>query len=163
MRCYLRFSLSAVLLPILVVAGGAALAEATDRGAFPGPVAATVTRVVDGDTFSARAHVWPSHDVTVNVRIRGIDAPERKARCDGERAAAIRAREALEALVAGQTVSLTNIGGAKYYGRVLADVSMPDGDVASALLAAALVRPYKGGRRESWCTVVRSRPVPAHR
>ena len=119
---------------------------------FRGPVEAVVVEVLDGDTFLAEALVWPGHTVRVNVRIRGIDAPEMKARCDGERAAAERAREALASLFGSAPVVISNIASAKYYGRVLADVSTADGRVvAPALLDERLVRPYGGGRREPWC------------
>ena len=119
---------------------------------FRGPVEAIVVEVLDGDTFLAEAIVWPGHSVRVNVRIRGIDAPEMKARCDAERAAAERAREALTSLFGADPIVISNISGAKYYGRVLADVATADGQgVASVLLGEKLVRPYDGGRREAWC------------
>lgn len=119
---------------------------------FRGPVKATVLEVLDGDTFLAEAVVWPGHTVRVNVRIRGIDAPEIKARCDAERAAAERARQALASLFGADPVAISNISGAKYYGRVLADVTTAGGQgVASILLGEKLVRPYGGGRREAWC------------
>ena len=89
----------------------------------------------------------------VNVRIRGIDAPEMKARCDVERDAAAerRARRSLRSS-ATDPIAISNISGAKYYGRVLADVTTADGQgVASVLLGEKLVRPYGGGRREAWC------------
>lgn len=118
---------------------------------FVGPVRAQVLKVLDGDTFSAEALVWPGHTVRVNVRIRGIDAPEMKSRCAAERLAALKAREELEGLIASG-VSIANIGGAKYYGRVLADVTTNDGTaVAEALIERALARPYDGGKRRSWC------------
>lgn len=119
---------------------------------FAGPVEARVIAVIDGDTFRAEAHVWPGHRVTVNVRIRGIDAPEMKARCMLERDAAEAARRTLATLLRDGPVAIGNIAGAKYHGRVLADVSTPDGTpVAPMMLALALVRPYAGGRRRGWC------------
>jgi micrococcal nuclease len=119
---------------------------------FRGPVEATVVEVLDGDTFLAEALVWPGHTVRVNVRIRGIDAPEMKARCDAEHTAAERARQALASLFGENPIAISNISGAKYYGRVLADVTTADGQgVASVLLGEKLVRPYDGGRREAWC------------
>ena len=119
---------------------------------FRGPVEAVVVEVLDGDTFLAEALVWPGHTVRVNVRIRGIDAPEMKARCDGERAAAERAREALALLFGSGPVAISNIASAKYYGRVLADVRTGDGrEIAPILLDGNLVRSYSGGRREGWC------------
>ena len=127
-------------------------AHAAQSAAFPGPVSAKVVSVYDGDTFRAVAEVWPGHTVAVNIRIRGIDAPEKRGRCAGERDAAHRAREALEKLLSGGAVSITNIAGAKYYGRVLADVATPDGmQVARRMLDDQLVRPYGGGRRSGWC------------
>lgn len=139
-----------------VLLGTAALAlagkPASAAKLFHGPVEATVLEVLDGDTFLAEALVWPGHAVRVNVRIRGIDAPEMKARCRAERAAAERARDALAVLFGDGPVAISNIAGAKYYGRVLADVTTADGQgVASVLLGEELVRPYGGGRRAGWC------------
>ena len=119
---------------------------------FRGPVEAIVVRVLDGDTFVADAAVWPGQTLRVNVRIRGIDAPEMKARCEGERMAAKRAREELAVLLGGRPVAISNIAGAKYYGRVLADVANAEGlDVGPAMMERRLVRAYAGGRRDGWC------------
>ncbi|HEU4804533.1 MAG TPA: thermonuclease family protein [Nitrobacter sp.] len=119
---------------------------------FPGPVQARVLDVLDGDTFTAEALVWPGHSVRVNIRIRGIDAPEMKSRCEHERVAARRAREALAEIIGAGGISISNIGGAKYYGRVLADVATGQGEgVALLLLERSLVRGYDGGKRASWC------------
>lgn len=117
-----------------------------------GPIEARVISVLDGDTLRAAARVWPGQEITVNVRIRGIDAPEMKSRCEAERRAAERARFALEALVGPGAVRLRAVGGGKYYGRVVADVEAADGTtVGAALLSLNLVRPYGGGRRAPWC------------
>jgi endonuclease YncB( thermonuclease family) len=132
---------------LLLVLAGAAHA----RDEVSGPVAATVVRVIDGDTFVAEAHVWPGETVRVSVRIRGIDAPELHSRCPRERTAATEARDALVALLDGQAVTISNIGGGKYYGRVLADVETGGGAVAPAMLSRSLVRHYSGGRRQSYC------------
>ncbi|MDI6028648.1 thermonuclease family protein [Corticibacterium sp. UT-5YL-CI-8] len=134
---------------VLLVIDTPALAE---NRSFAGPVEAVVIDVLDGDTFLAEAKVWPGHSVRVNIRIRGIDAPEMRSRCESEREAAQRARDALAALLGAQRILLSNIGGAKYYGRVLADVESSSGDmVAGAMLASGNVRAYDGRRRSSWC------------
>ena len=147
MPSHLRFVLACA--PLLAALGSL---PASAAKLFHGPVEAVVVEVLDGDTFLAEALVWPGHTVRVNVRIRGIDAPEMKARCDGERAAAERAREALASLFGGGPVAISNIASAKYYGRVLADVATPDGmQVARRMLDDQLVRPYGGGRRSGWC------------
>jgi endonuclease YncB( thermonuclease family) len=142
------------LAPVLLACATASLmaARAVDaRDEISGPVSATVVRVIDGDTFVAEAHVWPGETVRVSVRIRGIDAPELHSRCQRERLAAAAARDALAALLDRPPVKITNIGGGKYYGRMLADVETEDGEVAPALLSRALVRLYSGGRRQSYC------------
>ena len=126
-------------------------ADAKRRGNFEGPVEATVLNVLDGDTFLAEAHIWPGQVIEVNIRVRGIDAPEMKSRCEAEHAAARKARRALADLI-GTNVRISNIGSAKYYGRVLADVETQAGElVAVRMLEQELVRPYKGGRRAGWC------------
>jgi len=117
-----------------------------------GSHAAEVLRVVDGDTFEARVRVWPGMDVTTKVRLRGIDAPELKARCGEEYAKAQSAREALAAMLAEGDVRVGNVGLDKYGGRVLADASTRSTpDVSRALLGAGLARSYSGGKRETWC------------
>lgn len=125
---------------------------AARRETLRGPIDATVLEVLDGDTLVADAHVWPGQTIRVSVRVRGIDAPEMKSRCADERAAALRARDVFADLVAAGRVRLTNIGGGKYYGRVLADVENIDGaPVGAVLLSRNLVRVYRGGRRQGWC------------
>lgn len=131
----------------------APFAEAKSRKPFKGPVMASVVQVIDGDTFLADAHIWPGQSIRINIRIRGIDAPEMKSRCRGERAAALRARAALSGMIGQATVSISNIGSAKYYGRVLADVETETGEtVRTALLDRQFVRPYAGGKRQGWCS-----------
>src|SRR5262245_4489869 len=140
--------------PITLIAMALLFASPADAGShgFDGPVNATVVEVLDGDTFLAEAHVWPGQVVRVNVRVRGIDAPEMESRCETEHLAALRAQDALSMLLGDGDVKLSNIGGAKYYGRVLADVETIDGEsVADSLLGSELVRPYHGGRRAGWC------------
>ncbi len=111
-----------------------------------------VLRVIDGDTFVARVHVWPGIAITTKVRLRGIDAPELHARCDGERAQALAARDGLAAILGEGAVGLTRVGQDKYGGRVDAAVStVSTPDVSEALLARGLARRYEGGRRRGWC------------
>jgi endonuclease YncB( thermonuclease family) len=120
----------------------------TSRMAHP----AEVLRVLDGDTFEARVHLWPGLEVTTRVRLRGIDAPELKARCGEERAKAEAARDALRILLDQGDVGVSRVTLDKYGGRVLADASTrATPDVSSALLGAGAVRRYSGGQRQGWC------------
>jgi endonuclease YncB( thermonuclease family) len=113
---------------------------------------AEVIRVLDGDTFEARVRIWPGMDVTTRVRLRGIDAPEMRARCEDERTKALAARDALARILSEGAVGISSIGQDKYGGRVDADVStLRTPDVSAALLERGLARRYSGGRRASWC------------
>ena len=126
------------------------VAAAVER--LAGPYPAEVGRVVDGDTLAVRVAIWLQQDLTVLVRIRGIDAPELRGRCDDEKARAREAAVALEDLVAGGQVALTAIEGDKYFGRVIADVATSTGEnIGPALVAGGYVRTYDGGKRQSWC------------
>lgn len=79
-----------------------------------------VTRVLDGDTF----HCLPNQSIsnakvhkdgTVSIRMRGIDAPEKR------QAYGMEAKESLKSLIGGQTVKL-DIKSIDKYGRVVAYV-----------------------------------------
>jgi micrococcal nuclease len=118
------------------------------RGAYT----AEALRVIDGDTFEARVHVWPGLAITTKVRLRGIDAPELNGRCPAERTKAEAAREALRAVISEGDLTVLRVSLDKYGGRVLADVvTSRTSDVAQALLLRGVARAYAGGRRENWC------------
>ncbi|MBB4104116.1 thermonuclease family protein [Allorhizobium borbori] len=142
-------SLSTAALTTLFSLGALGGAAASGRTTIEGPVNATVIRVIDGDTLLVRATPWPQHSIDVYVRLRGIDAPELKARCEAERFAARTARRALgEKVPEASEVHLSRISGDKYFGRVLADVHLADGsNPAGDLLAEGYVQPYGGGKR----------------
>ena len=142
--------MSRILLAVLLLLiPGLPMAAETGnlRAPIEGPVEAELISIIDGDTLLVEARPWPQHRVTVLVRIRGIDAPELKAKCETARRAAIRAKERLADLAHGR-IRLSNIAGDKYFGRVVADVATGNAeDVGSSLLAQGLVRAYDGGHR----------------
>ncbi|HET7715051.1 MAG TPA: thermonuclease family protein [Bauldia sp.] len=141
-----RLALAAALFSTSPLAAGAEV--------IAGPVPAEVIRVVDGDTLALRARVWIGLEVTVNARIRGIDAPERNGKCAREKALAETARLRLAAAAGDGKVRLTRIENDKYAGRVIADIVTDAGtDLAEAMLASGLVRAYDGGTRDPWCGV----------
>jgi endonuclease YncB( thermonuclease family) len=111
-----------------------------------------VLRVIDGDTFEARVYVWPGHELTTRVRLRGIDAPELKARCESERVQAEAALAALRSMLNDRDVSIWNLGPDKYFGRVVADAgARRTPDISAALLTKGVARSYTGGHRNGWC------------
>ena len=93
-------------------------------------------------------HLWPGLDIMTRVRLRGIDAPELKARCEKELRMAEAASDALQNLLADGDVTIFNLGPDKYQGRVDADVATRrTPNVSDALLASGFARAYDGGHR----------------
>jgi endonuclease YncB( thermonuclease family) len=137
---------------LLVLAVAAPTGSAPAGETIAGPVSAAVVDVVDGDTIRVRAHVWLGHEISVSVRIRGIDAPEdRLARCRAEKVMSAAARDRLAELARGE-LRLANITGDKYFGRVDADVTNAAGvDLRAAMLQSGLARPYDGAGKNDWC------------
>lgn len=143
---------AALALSAVVAVASHAGAAAPSREVLPGPVVGRVLKVVDGDTLVVRARIWVGQDIEIKVRLNGIDAPELRGRCAAERALARRARDYLRGRIGTAPVRLHVIHYGKYAGRVLARVENGDGeDLARAMLAAGLARPYVGGPRKSWC------------
>jgi len=136
------------LIPILLLFLGAVPAFAA-RDEIDGPVSARIIRIIDGDTLLVAATPWPQQTMEVYVRIRGIDAPEMRSKCPEIRKAGIDARRALEEMTSGiADIRLTEISGDKYFGRILANVTLMDGrNPAQDLLTEGLVRAYDGGRK----------------
>jgi endonuclease YncB( thermonuclease family) len=131
-----------------VGASGGACAESV----IAGPVAAEVVSVIDGDTLTVRARIWLDLEMTVNIRIRGIDAPEVRGHCAREKILAAAATERLGEVAGAGSVQLSNIGKDKYFGRAVADVTTPEGrSLALLMLSSGLVRDYGGGTRRGWC------------
>ena len=132
---------------VVAVAGGASGSET-----LAGPIPARVLGVIDGDTVVVRARVWLGQDIEIRVRLDGVDAPEIRGRCPRERALAQQARALVAGKLKGGTITLTDIQYGKFAGRVVARVATASGeDLSRALLDAGLGRPYRGGRRLSWC------------
>jgi endonuclease YncB( thermonuclease family) len=106
------------------------------------PAAAQRAEVIDGDTIRVAGVV---------VRMVGLDAPERRARCRAEARLADRATARLWQLVRPR-VWLERRGQDRYR-RTLAVVRDRAGrDLAQVMIREGLARPYDGrGRRAGWC------------
>lgn len=141
----------AVFALLVLIAGLMAAGKSAAGERIGGPVEAELIRVIDGDTVLVSARPWPDHQVKTYVRLRGIDAPELKSRCPTVRQAAVEAQSTLTTLLqSSPVVALTEISGDKYYGRVVATLTLADGtDPAETLLSAGLVDPYRGGRKKT--------------
>lgn len=106
----------------------------------------------DGDTFRVDvAEIHPLIGRNMPIRLRGVDTPEIRSKCDQEKALAIKARDFVRELLANaETIVLKNIDRGKYF-RIVADVSVDGVDLGSTLIENGLGRLYDGGKKESWC------------
>ena len=123
-----------------------------------GPVPARITKLLDGDTVEVTARIWPRQRVVTDIRMGGIDTPEKegRAKCDREAKLADKASAETKALLEGRDVLLYDLQFEKYGGRLLGTIRTLDGtDAAENLISKNLARPYKGKTKQSWCGVKR--------
>ena len=114
-----------------------------------------VLRVVDGDTVAVDASTdLPPELAKVNVRLRGVDTPEKggRAKCDAEKEAGQAATVfTTDAIAGAQHVQVRDPEWGKWGGRVVADLILDGRSLSEELIAAGHGRLYDGGRRGSWC------------
>lgn len=99
--------------------------------------------VVDGDTL------WLDGE---KIRLLNIDAPEVRARCSAEKQRAGAATRELAFLLNRQPIRVQRQGEDRY-GRTLAAVSTPAGDVGDLLVRRELAVTWRGRREpaQTWC------------
>ena len=108
-----------------------------------GPVPARLERVIDGDTIIVKVKIWLDQELTVLVRLSGINAPELKSRNPNYRQLAARATKVLRQTITGHQLTLRNIRRGKYAGRVIADVYVDNRlNLSNYLLEHGLAIPY---------------------
>ena len=116
-------------------------------------------RIIDGDTIAINIQKESPliQKLGLNVRIKGIDAPERssKAKCEKEKAKAEEAQKFVNELVGvigEKELLLSEIKWDKYGGRLVAVVKVGGVDIAKALLNRELAVPYTSeGLKHNWC------------
>ena len=111
-----------------------------------------VTSIYDADTFTVTIRSWPPViGERIKVRVKGIDAPELKAKCVDElRLARAAKQKTVEMLRAAKTIELRELGRDKYF-RLLADVYVDGKNLADALIKQGFARRYDGGKKSPWC------------
>ncbi|KTG26223.1 hypothetical protein AWR38_17780 [Idiomarina sp. WRN-38] len=118
-----------------------------------------VTSVLDGDTFRATVDEWPAViGERIPVRISGINAPERRSRCDTEaekereRELAADARIYLvERLRGAETIELRRIERGSFF-RIIAEVWADGENVGEEMLEEGYALPYvEGAGGRAWC------------
>ena len=107
---------------------------------------AEILRVIDGDTVDARVDLGFKVHYNVRVRLHGINAPESRTRDKEEKIRGLAAKERLEQLVAGKTVTLKSHGVGKF-GRCLGEITVGNSNVNTQLLKEGHAVAYDGGKR----------------
>jgi endonuclease YncB( thermonuclease family) len=104
----------------------------------------TVRRVIDGDSLIVVLDGLGEEE----IRLQGIDAPERDQPWGDEAADLLRER------IQGRRVIVTHVGERDRHGRLLADIAVPDvenlWDVGITLLRQGLAWQYGENDEDSW-------------
>jgi len=112
-----------------------------------------IVKVYDGDTIFVNINQWPAIlGKRMPVRVRGIDTPEMRGKCQKEKVLASKAKlRVIDELAKAKNVTLRNISRGKYF-RVVADVYADDINIGDVLLYKGLAVPYDGGTKtKDWC------------
>ena len=107
----------------------------------------------DGDTVTVDiSGVLPLIGDNISVRIRGIDTPELRGKCQSEKDKARIAKRLVKAeLRRAKTIDLHRVGRGKYF-RIIADVKYDGKDLGQVLIKNKLAVPYNGGKKkQDWC------------
>ena len=108
-------------------------------------------RNYDGDTITVNIpNIHPLLGEKINIRIRGIDTPEIKAKCEIEKFMALDAKVFVENLCQMGKLTLRNISRGKYF-RIVADVYVGDINIGEELIKSGLAVSYDGGTKKGWC------------
>jgi len=107
----------------------------------------------DGDTCRFDiSGVHPLIGDNMPVRLRGIDTPEIKGKCDAEKRKAIEARNLLRNLLKeAQKIDLVEVSKGKYF-RFVALIEADGVDTSKVILDTKLGVPYDGEKKtHDWC------------
>lgn len=114
-------------------------------------------RNYDGDTITFDIHgIHPLIGEDIEIRVRGIDTPEIRGKCEQEKIKGRTARKLVESLLRkSKSIRLKDVGREKYF-RILADVEVDGKDLADVLIKNNLAVPYEGGAKIDWCSEITS-------
>ena len=138
-------------------ADGQSEVAVTPLTVIQGPVEAEVLKVTDADTLKVAAYVWPDAVTVKDIRIRGVDSPELKGKCQYEKDLAAAAKTFVVDLINKnkKRVKLSVIGcnaaEGGGFGRCLSDVHVGPVPIAGSLIEKGLARSNFGEKRGPWC------------
>lgn len=109
--------------------------------------------VYDGDTILLKEPALPAPLSNVSIRLRGIDTPELRGKCEAEVLKAYAAKQHLKSLIGmSKTVTLTNYKWDKYGGRIDADLIVNGINLSDAMINSGYAVAYLGfGVKTDWC------------
>jgi len=109
-------------------------------------------KVIDGDTIKFNVHIWPDLMVQTNVRLLGVNTPEKYRSPACEKKLALKATAFTKHwLLQSKQLYILGVKKGKYTGRMLANVSNGVESLSQALLNNGFAVAYLGGKREPWC------------
>jgi len=111
-----------------------------------------VTSIYDGDTFRVNIKGWPTIiGKRIPIRVKGIDTPELRGKCQKEKELARKAKQnTVKLLRDAKKIELQNIDRGKYF-RILADVFIDGHSLADDLINKKMAVKYAGGKKVNWC------------
>lgn len=120
---------------------------------YQNAVVEQVTSIYDGDTFRANIKGYPpivGHRMA--VRVKGIDTPEMRGKCEIEKVLARKAKQQTVMMLRGaKIIELRNISRGKYF-RLVANVYVDNVSLAEILINSKLAVGYDGGSKtKDWC------------
>lgn len=106
----------------------------------------------DGDTITVTIPEWPPIvGEAMPIRVRGVDTPEIRGKCQSEKALAREARLfTRKAIASAHVLELSELERGKYF-RLVADVIVDGVSLSELLINNKLGRRYDGGARAGWC------------
>lgn len=107
----------------------------------------------DGDTIYVNIPGLPGEIAEMSVRVRGVDTPEIRGKCESEKSLAGKARDfARQSLKSAKRVEFCEPEWGRYGGRVVASVRIDGRALDQELINQGLARPYDGKtKRQPWC------------
>ncbi|PKR56912.1 thermonuclease family protein [Thalassospira lohafexi] len=107
----------------------------------------------DGDTIYVAIPGLPGEIANMSVRVRGVDTPEIRGKCESEKHLAKQARNyARNRLKSAKSVEFCEPEWGRYGGRVVASVRIDGSPLDVELISNGLARAYDGKtKRQPWC------------
>ena len=124
--------------------------------AFAGPhygdIKAIYIKNYDGDTITFNIPGYPAIvGKKINIRLNGVDTPEKRGKCKQEKRLARTAQQLVEnQLKKAKIITLKNMSRGKYF-RIVADIEFDGKDLGQVLLKNQLAVPFGKKKNKNWC------------